>query len=124
MGTTAPRGTAAPPAAAQGTQQTYRARQHNHKNGAARDTIAAARKADLASLDADGAAQCATIGDSHRPDLVTVTRRLLVFFALVAGLAAACGLTWSVSWQRGIEALRLNAAARADRTTSALRSTL
>jgi len=124
MGTTAPRGTAAPPAAAQATQQTYRARLFNNKNGAARDTSAAAQKADQASLDADGAAQCATIGDSHRPELVTVTRRLLVFFALVAGLAAACGLTWSVSWQRGIEALRLNAAARADRTTSALRSTL
>jgi two-component system C4-dicarboxylate transport sensor histidine kinase DctB len=124
MGTTAPRGTAAPPATAQATQQTYRARLSNNKNGAARDASAAAQKADRASLDADGAAQCATIGDSHRPDLVTVTRRLLVFFALVAGLAAACGLTWSVSWQRGIEALRLNAAARADRTTSALRSTL
>jgi two-component system, NtrC family, C4-dicarboxylate transport sensor histidine kinase DctB len=124
MGTTAPRGTAAPPAAAQATRQTYRARLFNNKNGAARDSSAAAQKADQASLDADGAAQCATIGDSHRPDLVTVTRRLLVFFALVAGLAAACGLTWSVSWQRGIEALRLNAAARADRTTSALRSTL
>ncbi|WP_083614953.1 ATP-binding protein [Paraburkholderia sp. SOS3] len=124
MGTTAPRGTAAPPATAQATQQTYRARLSNNKNGAARDASAAAQKADRASLDADGDAQCATIGDSHRPDLVTVTRRLLVFFALVAGLAAACGLTWSVSWQRGIEALRLNAAARADRTTSALRSTL
>ncbi|WP_374992479.1 ATP-binding protein [Paraburkholderia sp. SARCC-3016] len=124
MGTTAPRGTAAPPATAQATQQTYRTRLSNNKNGAARDASAAAQKADRASLDADGAAQCATIGDSHRPDLVTVTRRLLVFFALVAGLAAACGLTWSVSWQRGIEALRLNAAARADRTTSALRSTL
>ncbi|GAB2905190.1 ATP-binding protein [Paraburkholderia jirisanensis] len=53
-----------------------------------------------------------------------MTRRLLVLFALVAGLAAACGLTWSIAWQRGIEALRLNAAARADRTTSALKSTL
>jgi two-component system, NtrC family, C4-dicarboxylate transport sensor histidine kinase DctB len=128
MGTTAPRGKAAPPAAAQATQQTYRARLSNNKNGAARDASgdisAAARKAIHASLDADGAAQCATIGDSHRPERVTVTRRLLVFFALVAGLAAACGLTWSVSWQRGIEALRLNAAVRADRTTSALRSTL
>jgi two-component system, NtrC family, C4-dicarboxylate transport sensor histidine kinase DctB len=78
----------------------------------------------MRSLDADGAAQCATIGDPHRLDFAIVTRRLLVFFALVAGLAAACGLTWSVSWQRGIEALRTNAAVRADRTTSALRSTL
>ncbi len=72
----------------------------------------------------DGVARYATIGDPHRPDFAIVTRRLLVFFALVAGLAAACGLTWSVTWQRGIEALRLNAAARADRTTSALKSTL
>ncbi|TDY53518.1 histidine kinase [Paraburkholderia rhizosphaerae] len=74
--------------------------------------------------DEDGASQCATIDDPHRLDSAIVTRRLLVFFALVAGLVAACGLTWSISWQRGIEALRVNAAARADRTTSALRSTL
>ncbi|HEY3596380.1 MAG TPA: ATP-binding protein [Paraburkholderia sp.] len=72
----------------------------------------------------EGAARYATIGDSHRPDFAIVTRRLLIFFALVAGLAAACGLTWSITWQRGVEALRLNAAVRVDRTTSALKSTL
>jgi two-component system C4-dicarboxylate transport sensor histidine kinase DctB len=53
-----------------------------------------------------------------------VTRRLIVVFALLATLAAACALTWSLTWQRGIEALRRNAAVRADRTTNALKSTL
>jgi hypothetical protein len=53
-----------------------------------------------------------------------VTRRLLILFALVAGLVAACGLTWSIAWQRGIDDLRRNAAVRVDRTASALKSTL
>src|ERR1700761_5510776 len=112
MATTAPQRTAAPPAT---ERHTHAARgRGDHPNHAARH--------------AADAVQCDTIGESDQPDsgsdFAIVTRRLLVFFALVAGLAAACGLTWSISWQRGIEALRLNAAARADRTTSALRSTL
>ncbi|SDF78170.1 histidine kinase [Paraburkholderia phenazinium] len=53
-----------------------------------------------------------------------MTRRLLILFALVAGLVAACGLTWSITWQRGIDSLRRNAAVRVDRTTNALKSTL
>ena len=53
-----------------------------------------------------------------------MTRRLLVLFALVAALAAACMVTWTVTWQRGIDELRRNAAVRADRTTNALKSTL
>jgi two-component system C4-dicarboxylate transport sensor histidine kinase DctB len=53
-----------------------------------------------------------------------VTRRLLILFALVAGLVAACGLTWDITWQRGIDSLRRNAAVRVDRTTNALKSTL
>ena len=53
-----------------------------------------------------------------------MTRRLLILFALVAGLVAACGLTWDITWQRGIDSLRRNAAVRVDRTTNALKSTL
>ena len=53
-----------------------------------------------------------------------MTRRLLILFVLVAGLVAACGLTWSISWQGGIDTLRRNAAVRVDRTTNALKSTL
>jgi two-component system, NtrC family, C4-dicarboxylate transport sensor histidine kinase DctB len=53
-----------------------------------------------------------------------VTRRLLILFALVAGLVAACGLTWSITWRGGIDTLRRNAAVRVDRTTNALKSTL
>jgi len=53
-----------------------------------------------------------------------VTRRLLILFALAAGLVVACGLTWSIAWQRGIDNLRRNAAVRVDRTASALKSTL
>ena len=71
-----------------------------------------------------GAAAYATMVDFHRPDTATLTRRLLIFFVLVAGLVAASGLTWSFTWQRGIDNLRRNAAVRADRTTSALKSTL
>jgi two-component system C4-dicarboxylate transport sensor histidine kinase DctB len=53
-----------------------------------------------------------------------VTRRILVFFALFAALVACCALTWQLAWQSGIDELRLNAAARVDRTTSTLKSTL
>ncbi|MBN3760142.1 sensor histidine kinase [Burkholderia sp. Ac-20365] len=66
----------------------------------------------------------ATIGDPHRTNPAIVTRRLLILFALVAGLVAACGLTWTITWQHGIDTLRRNAAVRADRTTAALKSTL
>ncbi|WP_144111101.1 ATP-binding protein [Paraburkholderia sp. BCC1886] len=77
-----------------------------------------------ASTRADGAPPYATMADPHRPDFANVTRRLLVLFALVAGLAAACGLTYSVAWQNGIDNLRSNAGARVARTTNALKSTL
>ncbi|MBV8627402.1 MAG: sensor histidine kinase [Paraburkholderia sp.] len=73
---------------------------------------------------ADGAARYATIVELHRLDTDAVTRRLLILVVLVAGLVAACGLTWTVTLQRGIDSQRLNAAVRADRTTSALKSTL
>jgi two-component system C4-dicarboxylate transport sensor histidine kinase DctB len=66
----------------------------------------------------------ATIGDPHRTTSAIVTRRLLILFALVAGLVVACGLTWTITWQHGIDTLRRNAAVRADRTTAALKSTL
>ncbi|HEY1998804.1 sensor histidine kinase [Paraburkholderia sp.] len=72
----------------------------------------------------DRAARYATISASHRPESHNVTRRLLILFALVAGLVAACGLTWSITWQRGIDNLRRNAAVRVDRTANALKSTL
>jgi two-component system C4-dicarboxylate transport sensor histidine kinase DctB len=73
---------------------------------------------------ADDASPYATINDPHRSDIANVTRRLLILFALVAGLVAACGLTYSIAWQSGIDHLRRNAAVRVDRTTSALKSTL
>nr|WP_321794231.1 ATP-binding protein [Caballeronia sp. J97] len=53
-----------------------------------------------------------------------VSRRILVFFALFAALVACCALTWHLAWQSGIDELRLNAAARVDRTTNTLKSTL
>jgi two-component system, NtrC family, C4-dicarboxylate transport sensor histidine kinase DctB len=53
-----------------------------------------------------------------------VTRRLLILFALVAGLVVACGLTWSIKWRHGIDDLRRNAAVRVDRTANSLKSTL
>lgn len=53
-----------------------------------------------------------------------MTRRLLIFFALAAGLVAVCALTWTLAWKSGIDALRRDAAVRGDRTTAALRSTL
>ncbi|HXZ06462.1 MAG TPA: two-component sensor histidine kinase, partial [Paraburkholderia sp.] len=73
---------------------------------------------------ADGAARYATIVELHRLDIHAVTRRLLILVVLVAGLVAVCGLTWTVTLRRGIDNQRLNAAVRADRTTSALKSTL
>lgn len=66
----------------------------------------------------------ATIAASHLPESAHVTRRLLVFLALAAALVAACALTWNIAWQRGIDDLRRNAAARVDRTTGTLKSTL
>ncbi len=60
----------------------------------------------------------------HPPEAVTVKRRLFVLFTLAVALAAACALTWHITWQRGIDELRRNAAARVDRTTNALKSTL
>ena len=66
----------------------------------------------------------ATITVPYRPESTNVTRRLLILFALVAGLVAACGLTWSITWRGGIDTLRRNAAVRVDRTTNALKSTL
>ncbi|RQS03073.1 sensor histidine kinase [Burkholderia sp. Bp9002] len=65
-----------------------------------------------------------TIGDPHRQEAVTVKRRLLVLVALAVALVAACTLTWTVTWQRGIDELQRNAAVRVDRTTNALKSTL
>ncbi|MGF6600587.1 two-component system C4-dicarboxylate transport sensor histidine kinase DctB [Paraburkholderia sp. GAS448] len=85
---------------------------------------AAGRVAPPSTQQTDGAARYATIVEPHRLDSPTVTRRLLILFALVAGLVAACGLTWTITWQHGIDNLRRNAAARVDRTTSALKSTL
>ncbi|AOJ03031.1 MULTISPECIES: sensor histidine kinase [Burkholderia] len=66
----------------------------------------------------------ATIDDPYSPEAVTVKRRLLVLLALAAMLAAACALTWTITWQRGVADLRNSAAARVDRTTNALKSTL
>ncbi|AOJ70127.1 MULTISPECIES: sensor histidine kinase [Burkholderia] len=66
----------------------------------------------------------ATIDDPYSPEAVTVKRRLLVLLALAAMLAAACALTWAVTWRRGVADLRDSAAARVDRTTNALKSTL
>ncbi|AOK30700.1 MULTISPECIES: sensor histidine kinase [Burkholderia] len=66
----------------------------------------------------------ATIAGSYCSEDATVKRRLIVVFALAAMLAAACALTWTLTWQRGVDDLRRNAAARVDRTTNALKSTL
>ena len=75
-------------------------------------------------MPSDCATGYATITAPDRPESANVTRRLLILFVLVAGLVAACGLTWSISWQGGIDTLRRNAAVRVDRTTNALKSTL
>lgn len=66
----------------------------------------------------------ATMTDSQPRESAQVTRRILVFFALAALFAGCCALTWHIAWQRGIDELRRNAAARVDRTTSTLKSTL
>ncbi|MCC8404297.1 two-component sensor histidine kinase [Paraburkholderia sp. MMS20-SJTN17] len=66
----------------------------------------------------------ATMSDPPRLDNATVTRRLLILFALVAGLAAACWITYSLAWKSGVDTLRRNAAVRAERTASTLKSTL
>lgn len=65
-----------------------------------------------------------TIGDPHRQEASTVKRRLLILVVLAAALVAACALTWTITWQRGVAELQRNAAVRVDRTTSALKSTL
>ncbi|AXF21839.1 two-component sensor histidine kinase [Burkholderia pyrrocinia] len=65
-----------------------------------------------------------TIGDPHRQEASTVTRRLLILVVLAAALAAACALTWTITWRRGVAELQRNAAVRVDRTTNALKSTL
>ncbi|NUY33732.1 sensor histidine kinase [Paraburkholderia sp. JPY303] len=66
----------------------------------------------------------ATMSDAHRSDLANVTRRLLILFALASGLVVACWLTYSLAWKSGVDTLRRNAAVRAERTASALKSTL
>ena len=65
-----------------------------------------------------------TMTDPHPRESAHVTRRILVFFALFAALVACCALTWYIAWRSGIDELRLNAAARVDRTTNTLKSTL
>ncbi|MGV2292800.1 ATP-binding protein [Trinickia sp. YCB016] len=80
--------------------------------------------AEQSAREPDSLARYARIVDPHRLESATVTRRLIVVFALLATLAAACALTWSITWQRGADELRRNAAVRADRTTNALKSTL
>ncbi|WP_407945295.1 sensor histidine kinase [Paraburkholderia antibiotica] len=72
----------------------------------------------------DGVPPYATMSDPHRSDFANVTRRLLILFALAAGLAAACWLTYSLAWKSGVDTLRRNAAVRAERTASALKGTL
>nr|WP_245933133.1 ATP-binding protein [Caballeronia novacaledonica] len=62
--------------------------------------------------------------DPQSRESAHVSRRILVFFALCAALAACCALTWHLAWQNGLDELRLNAAARVDRTTNTLKSTL
>ncbi|QCP48080.1 sensor histidine kinase [Trinickia violacea] len=80
--------------------------------------------AERGAYEPDRFARYAKIVDPHRLESATVTRRLIVVIALLATLAAACALTWSITWQRGADELRRNAAVRADRTTNALKSTL
>jgi two-component system C4-dicarboxylate transport sensor histidine kinase DctB len=53
-----------------------------------------------------------------------VTRRLLVVLALASALLAVCAATWQIAWRRGIDVLQQQAAARAERTASALSDTL
>ncbi|MGF6758576.1 sensor histidine kinase [Paraburkholderia sp. GAS42] len=88
----------------------------------------AARAALPSARQASEASRYATIVDPNSPhtglDIATVTRRLLILVALAAGLIAACGLTWTITWQHGIDTLRRSAAVRVDRTTGTLKSTL
>ncbi|MCI1041975.1 MULTISPECIES: sensor histidine kinase [Caballeronia] len=65
-----------------------------------------------------------TMADPLSRESAHVSRRIVVFFALFAALVACCALTWHLAWQSGIDELRLNAAARVDRTTNTLKSTL
>ncbi|MBF6990503.1 MULTISPECIES: sensor histidine kinase [Cupriavidus] len=59
----------------------------------------------------------------HAPD--TGSSRWWVFAAaLAAGLLLLCGLTWLVSFQRGLAALQQSTATRADRYAATLESTL
>jgi len=53
-----------------------------------------------------------------------VKRRAVVVFALAAVLIAACVVTWRITWLRGVDDIQQQAAVRADRTASALSSTL
>ncbi|WP_184144198.1 sensor histidine kinase [Paraburkholderia atlantica] len=75
-------------------------------------------------FDGDPLPPYATMSDAHRSDFANVTRRLLILFALAAGLVAACWVTYSLAWKSGVDTLRRNAAVRAERTASALKSTL
>ncbi|CAG4895207.1 sensor histidine kinase [Paraburkholderia gardini] len=88
----------------------------------------AARSALPSAQPAGDASRYATIVDPTPPhtglEIATVTRRLLILVALAAGLIAACGLTWTITWRHGIDTLRRNAAVRVDRTTGTLKSTL
>ncbi|CAG4891273.1 sensor histidine kinase [Paraburkholderia saeva] len=88
----------------------------------------AARSALPSAQPAGEASRYATIADPNPPhaglEIATVTRRLLILVALAAGLIATCSLTWTITWQHGIDTLRRNAAVRVDRTTNTLKSTL
>ncbi|HEY2023055.1 sensor histidine kinase [Paraburkholderia sp.] len=72
----------------------------------------------------DAAFAYATMSDPQRSDLANVTRRLLILAVLAAGLVGACWLTYSIAWRNGVDTLRRNAAVRAERTASVLKSTL
>lgn len=51
-------------------------------------------------------------------------RRLIVVLALATALLVVCAATWHFAWQRGIDVLQHQAAARAERTAGALSDTL
>ncbi|WP_206954720.1 sensor histidine kinase [Trinickia acidisoli] len=53
-----------------------------------------------------------------------MTRRLVVVLVLAAALVAVCAAAWRITWLRGIDVLRQQAAVRADRTATALSDTL
>jgi two-component system C4-dicarboxylate transport sensor histidine kinase DctB len=69
-------------------------------------------------------ARCATMALYPRPESAAVKRRAVVVFALAAVLIAACVVTWRITWLRGVDDIQQQAAVRADRTASALSSTL